>query len=86
MDTPQAPGPHPSPPSGQVVWLHPAAPPKSVEGAPCNGGCMVAAPASVTGWRHPWVVRGLSRLARRWIAPGVGCDAQLQAQPPSSGL
>ena len=47
---------------------------------------MVADPASVTGWRHPWVVRGLSRLARRWIASGVGCDAQLQAQPPSSGV
>ena len=43
---------------------------------------MVADPASVTGWRHPWVVRGLSRLARRWIASGVGCDAQLQVQPP----
>ena len=46
---------------------------------------MVADPASVTGWRHPWVVRGLSRLARRWIASGVGCDAQLQVQAPSSG-
>jgi hypothetical protein len=45
---------------------------------------MVADPAGVTGWSHPWVVRALSALARRWIASGVGCDARLQAQDPPS--
>lgn len=43
---------------------------------------MVADPAGVTGWRHPWVLRGLRRLAQRWIAAGAGCDAALQAQAP----
>ncbi|WP_069103749.1 hypothetical protein [Acidovorax sp. RAC01] len=43
---------------------------------------MVADPAAVTGWTHPWAVRALSALARRWIASGTGCDADLVAQPP----
>ena len=42
---------------------------------------VVADPASVTGWQQPWALRALAALARRWIAAGVGCDAQLQAQP-----
>lgn len=109
----------PGPPT--VVWLHPEAPPKPVEGAPCNGcglcclaepcplgvlvsrrrrgACaalrwsdadqrywcgMVADPAGVTGMTHPWAVRAISALARRWIASGIGCDARLDAQvlPP----
>jgi hypothetical protein len=41
---------------------------------------MVADPASVTGIRHPWLVRLLSAWARRWIASGVGCDARVVAQ------
>ena len=52
---------------------------------------MVADPAGVTGISQPWVVRGLSALARRWIASGVGCDARLTVEarqsppsPPSS--
>lgn len=101
-----------------VVWIQPTAPPKPVEGAPCNGcglcclaepcplgvlvsgrrqgACaalrwdadgqrylcgLVADPAGVTGWRRPWALRATAALARRWIAAGVGCDAQLQAQP-----
>lgn len=36
---------------------------------------MVADPAGVTGWRNRWLLRGLARLARRWIAAGQGCDA-----------
>jgi anti-sigma factor ChrR (cupin superfamily) len=49
---------------------------------------MVTDPASVTGITKPWVLRGLSLLAKRWIASGVGCDARLDAQglPPSTGL
>ncbi len=45
---------------------------------------MVADPASAAGLRHPLLVRGVSALARRWIAAGVGCDAHLEAQaaPP----
>ena len=38
---------------------------------------MVADPGGVTGWTYPWAVRALSGLARRWIAAGAGCDAQL---------
>lgn len=103
-----------------VVWLHPEAPAKPVEGAPCNGcglcclaepcplgvlvsrrragAClalrwsdadgrylcgMVVDPGGVTGWTHPWAVRWLGQLARRWIAAGAGCDADVLAhQPP----
>lgn len=43
---------------------------------------MVADPGGVTGWRHPWAVRALSALARRWIAAGAGCDAELQTEKP----
>ncbi|WP_291477241.1 hypothetical protein [Acidovorax sp.] len=44
---------------------------------------MVVDPGGVTGWTHPWVVRWLGRLARRWIAAGAGCDADVLAhQPP----
>jgi hypothetical protein len=43
---------------------------------------MVADPGGVTGWTRPWQLRALSWLAHRWIAAGVGCDAQLQAQLP----
>ena len=38
---------------------------------------MVAEPASVTGWRHPWVVRGLSLLATLALLP---CSLWLLAQ------
>lgn len=111
----------PPPPFAEhtVVWLHPEAPPKPAEGAPCNGcglccltepcplgvlvsrrrtgACaalrwsdadrryrcgMVQAPGAVTGFTHPWAVRLMSALARRWIAAGIGCDARLQTQPP----
>ena len=37
MGLAHTPAPPPSGPPGQVVWLHPAAPPKPAEGAPCNG-------------------------------------------------
>lgn len=38
---------------------------------------MVTDVGSITGWQHPWAVRTLTALARRWIAAGVGCDANL---------
>jgi len=49
-----------------------------------------------TPWRHlgaarPWANdaarrrnRLLARLCRRWIAAGIGCDADLEAQPAST--
>ena len=43
---------------------------------PCG---MLSDPGGVTGLTHPWAVRALAALARRSIAAGVGCDAQLQA-------
>jgi hypothetical protein len=46
---------------------------------------MVADPGGVTGWTHPWAVRAMSALARRWIASGTGCDAHLAAQAPEPG-
>jgi len=42
----------------------------------------VADPGGVTGWRWSWALRGFSALARRWIAAGAGCDADLQAHAP----
>ena len=43
---------------------------------------MLSDPGGVTGLTHPWAVRALAALARRSIAAGVGCDAQLRAQLP----
>lgn len=42
---------------------------------------MVADPGQVVGWRNKWAVRGVQRLARRWIAAGIGCDADLVVEP-----
>jgi hypothetical protein len=39
-------------------------------------------PAGVTGWRQPWLLRGFAALARRWIAAGTGCDADLRVEHP----
>lgn len=43
---------------------------------------MVADPGGVLGWRRPWAVRLVARLAKRWIAAGIGCDADWQVAPP----
>lgn len=43
---------------------------------------MVSDPAAVLGWKKPWVIWLVARLAQRWIASGIGCDADWQAQPP----
>lgn len=42
----------------------------------------VTEPAQVLGPRWAWAAPWLGRLARRWIAAGVGCDAQLTAEAP----
>lgn len=42
---------------------------------------MVADPAAVVGARWRWSGPLLRRLARRWIAAGIGCDAALVAEP-----
>jgi hypothetical protein len=39
----------------------------------------------VLGPRWRWAAPLLRRLARRWIAAGVGCDASLSAQRPEEG-
>jgi hypothetical protein len=46
---------------------------------------MVANPAGVTGLRPRWVAAPLAWLARRWIAAGVGCDADVEPSgtPPA---
>lgn len=36
--------------------------------------------AAVLGPRWRWAAPVLRRLARRWIAAGIGCDASLQAE------
>lgn len=40
---------------------------------------MVSDPGGVTGITWPWAARWMAALARRWIASGVGCDAQLDS-------
>lgn len=44
---------------------------------------MVSDPGGVTGLTRPWAVRAVATLARRWIASGAGCDAQLISQVAS---
>ena len=43
---------------------------------------MVSDPGAVLGWRRPWAVALVARLARRWIAAGIGCDTDWEAQRP----
>jgi hypothetical protein len=43
-------------------------------------GALVDA-AGLLGSRWAWAAPWLRRLARRWIAAGVGCDASLQVDP-----
>jgi len=40
---------------------------------------LVADPAGVLGRRWRWAAPAVARLARRWIAAGSGCDAELLA-------
>ncbi|MDP2164479.1 MAG: hypothetical protein Q8K21_09725 [Hydrogenophaga sp.] len=49
-------------------------------GALYRCGALVDAPA-LLGSRWRWAAPLLVRLARRWIAAGVGCDASLQVDP-----
>lgn len=46
---------------------------------------MVAAPEAVWPRLPPLLRAPLTRLARRWIAAGVGCDSNLETQPGSDG-
>lgn len=47
---------------------------------------MVANPGDVIGVSHPWLVSALVAVAKRSIAQGIGCDAQLDTalSPPFS--
>lgn len=42
----------------------------------------ISAPDTVVRWA--WAAPWLARLARRWIAAGIGCDARLSIEPPAS--
>lgn len=42
---------------------------------------LLAEPGEVLGWCSLRLQRLVQRLARRWIAAGVGCDADLVAEP-----
>ena len=105
----------------QIIYLHPEAPTKPAEGAPCNGCglCCLAEPCplgvvlsrkrlgacnalrwddaqhlyrcgaltqpqAVLPFGLRWMAPLLGRLARRWIAAGVGCDATLEVASPRS--
>lgn len=50
---------------------------------------MLVAPLQTLGWQRQgrvsmWVGRLISRLSARWIAAGIGCDANLQASGQTS--
>lgn len=45
---------------------------------------MLTDPGSFTGWRNPWIVNIIQRWARRWIAAGIGCDADMHITQPVS--
>ncbi|AVO41655.1 hypothetical protein [Simplicispira suum] len=45
---------------------------------------LVSDPADATGWRSPWLLRAVSALARRQIAAGSGCDAEIEAIHPDA--
>jgi hypothetical protein len=36
----------------------------------------ISAPRSTLPWGLKWLAPQLSRLARRWIASGIGCDTK----------
>ena len=104
-----------SSPASAIVWLHPDAPAKPSEGAPCNGCglCCLSEPCplgvvvsrrrtgscSALRWSaearryHCGVLADARQplwrwLVRRWIASGVGCDAELASEPvrpPAAG-
>ena len=40
---------------------------------------VISRPAELTRWQHPWWLHLLQRVARRHIAAGVGCDADIEA-------
>jgi hypothetical protein len=42
---------------------------------------VLADPAGLWPALPAWAVPGLQRLARRWIAAGIGCDFDADAQP-----
>ena len=71
----------------QVIFIHPDAPPKPREGAPCNGCgvCCLAEPCPV-GMVLSLKRRGACKRLR-WSAPQgryvCGLLAEAQAQPPS---
>lgn len=38
---------------------------------------LIASPAEVTGWKSPWLLQAVRRVAERQIAAGSGCDADI---------
>ena len=50
---------------------------------------MLVAPLQIIGWRGDgagsrWIGRLITRLSRRWIAAGIGCDSDLEASGQTS--
>lgn len=44
----------------------------------------IAMPGDVLPITQPWVLAQVQRLAYRWIASGIGCDADLQIEDIST--
>jgi len=38
---------------------------------------LISHPAELTGWHRPWLLAMVQRVARRYIAAGDGCDADI---------
>jgi hypothetical protein len=45
---------------------------------------MITAPSEHMPRTLRWLSPIVGRLARRWIAAGMGCDSDLLAEPPSA--
>lgn len=56
------------------------------EGEGCYRCGLLAAPRRFLPWGLRWAAPVLGRLARRWIAAGIGCDATIELSGSDGGL